>query len=196
MKQHGPWRILSSHEVYRDPWIEVRKDDVLRPDGLPGTHCVVRMKPGVSVIALDGEGFVYLTEEFHYAIGREGIEAVSGGGEPGEDPRLTAERELEEELGIRAGRWTAMGTIDPFTTIIHSPTALFLAEELAFGATSHEGTERIKSVKVRLEEAVAWVLDGTITHAPTAVLLLRTLLRLQGQSPGGHGAQEGRHPVQ
>jgi ADP-ribose pyrophosphatase len=159
----------------------VRRDEVVRPDGEPGTHCVVQMKPGVSVIALDQDGFVYLTEEFHYAIGRDGIEAVSGGREPGEDPRLTAARELKEELGIRADRWTAVGMVDPFTTIIHSPTALFLAEDLTFGAVSHEGTERIKTIRVRLEEAVEWVFRGVITHAPTAVLLLQIHLRLRGQ---------------
>ena len=65
VKEHGPWKIRNSRDVYKDPWIEVRKDDVIRPDGADGTHCVVNMKPGVSVLPLDDQGFVYLTEEFH-----------------------------------------------------------------------------------------------------------------------------------
>ena len=79
MKPHGPWQILASHEVYRDPWIELQKDDVIRPDGRQGTHCIVRMKPGVSVLPLDDDGTVYLTDEFHYGIGRQAIERDASG---------------------------------------------------------------------------------------------------------------------
>ena len=70
MKPHGPWTILASQPIYRDPWIAVRRDDVIRPDGQPGTHAVVDIKPGVAVLALDDAGFVYLTDEFHYGVGR------------------------------------------------------------------------------------------------------------------------------
>jgi len=45
MQEHGPWQIVQSQEVYRDPWTAVRKDDVIRPDGQPGTHSVVTIKP-------------------------------------------------------------------------------------------------------------------------------------------------------
>jgi hypothetical protein len=84
VKRHGPWQIIESHEVYRDPWVAVRRDNVIRPDGKPGTHSVVMLKPGVTVLAIDDETNVYLTEEFHYGVGRITIEAVSGGIEPGE----------------------------------------------------------------------------------------------------------------
>jgi 8-oxo-dGTP pyrophosphatase MutT (NUDIX family) len=173
MKQHGPWRIIESNPVYQDPWIDVRRDDVVRPDGARGTHCVVRMKPGVSVLPMDGQRQVYLTEEFHYAIGRVGLEAVSGGIEPGEDPLVTARRELAEELGIQAGRWTALGSVDPFTTIIVSPTALYLAEDLDFVDDAPEGTEQIRRVRMPFDQAVQAVLGGAITHAPTCVLILK-----------------------
>ena len=78
----------------------LRKDDVIRPDGRNGTHTVVRIKPGVSVLAIDSDRHVHLTDEFHYAIGRHSLEAVSGGTEPGETSLETAQRELREELGI------------------------------------------------------------------------------------------------
>jgi ADP-ribose pyrophosphatase len=175
-RRFGPWQILSSRSIYRDPWIELDQDSVLRPDGQPGTHCVVRMKAGVSVLALDDEHLVYLTDEFHYAIGRQGIEAVSGGIEAGEDPLVTAQRELAEELGIVAERWTPLGVVDPFTTIIVSPTTLFLAESLSFVDRHPEGTELIRVVKCPLDEALAMVDDGRITHAPTCVLLLKVAL--------------------
>src|SRR5262249_16931064 len=99
-KPHGPWQIVQSHQVYKDPWIEVLKDDVIRADGKPGTHSVIWIRPGVSVLLLDDAGFVYLTEEFHYGVGRITLEVVSGGLDDGETPLAGAQREAQEELGI------------------------------------------------------------------------------------------------
>lgn len=173
-ESHGPWRILSRREVYRDPWIEVERDEVIRPDGAPGSHCIVRLLAGVSVLPLDERGTVYLTEEFHYGVGRTTIEVVSGGIDPGEDAERAARRELEEELGITAREWTDLGVCDPFTSIVVSPTRLFLARSLDFGATAPEGTERIRCRAVPLAEAVQMVLDSRITHGPSCVTILKT----------------------
>lgn len=178
MRPHGPWTILGTREVYRDPWIEVRRDEVIRPDGAPGSHCVVAMKAGVCVLPVDERGICHLTDEFHYGIGRDSLEGVSGGIEPGEDPLETARRELAEELGITAREWTELGSVDPFTTIVVSPTRLYLARGLSFGETAPEGTERIRRRALPLAEAFEMVLDGRITHSPTCVLLLRARLLL------------------
>jgi ADP-ribose pyrophosphatase len=179
--QHGPWKILESHEVYRDSWITVRKDDVIRPDGKPGTHSVVTIKPGVTVLAMDHERSVYLTEEFHYGVGRITIEAVSGGIEPGERPLETAKRELREELGIEAEEWTDLGVVDPFTASVVSPTQLYLARKVRFGDQAPEGTEQIKCVKMTLAEAVQRVIDSEITHGPSCVLILKAALESAGR---------------
>jgi ADP-ribose pyrophosphatase len=176
MQSHGPWRIVRSHDIYKDPWIDVRRDDVIRPDGRPGIHSVIRLKPGVTVLALDEVGAVYLTEEFHYAVGRVTLEAVSGGIDPEEDAAAAARRELLEELGIEAARWLDLGSVDPFTTNVVSPTRLFLARGLTFLASAPEGTEQIRCVKLPLPEAVAMVLDGRITHGPSCVAILKTRL--------------------
>ena len=178
MKQHGPWQIVAEREMYADPWTHVRKDDVIRPDGKPGTYTVVTVKPGVSVLAMDDTHHVYLTEEFHYGVGRVTIETVSGGMEPAEDALGTAQRELEEELGIQATDWTDLGVYDPFTANVVSPTHLFLAKGLTFGPQVLEGTEEIRCIRMPLSEAVQRVVDADITHAPSCLLLLKVNLLL------------------
>jgi ADP-ribose pyrophosphatase len=173
MREHGPWTIHTTREVYRDPWLTVTRDEVTRPDGRPGTFCVVHIQPGVSVLPLDAEGDVHLTEEFHYAVGRRTLEVVSGGRDPGEDALAAAKRELKEELGIEADDWTDLGVVDPFTSMLLSPTRLFLARGLRFGEHDREGTEQIHPVRLPLAEAVAAVMDGRITHAPSCTLILK-----------------------
>ncbi len=176
MTPHGPWNIVERHEVYRDPWIHLHKDDVVRPDGKPGTFSVVHLKPGVTVLAVDDNGQAYLTEEFHYGVGRVTLEAVSGGIEEGEDALGTARRELKEELGIEAAGWQDLGSCDPFTSSIVSPTRLYLATQLTLGEQELEGTELIRRVAVPLADAVAMTMDGRISHAPSGLLILKAWL--------------------
>jgi ADP-ribose diphosphatase len=173
-RPHGPWRILERNEVYRDPWITLTRDEVIRPDGAPGSHCIVQLRHGVSVLAVDDTRMAYLTEEFHYAVGRVTIEAVSGGIDDGEEPARAARRELQEELGITAGHWIDLGTCDPFTSVVTSPTRLFLARDLSFGPVAQDGTESVRTRAIPFDEVVQMVHDGRITHAPSCLLILKT----------------------
>jgi len=176
--RHGPWTILERRVVYQDPWLKVTKDDVLRPDGLPGTYSLSHMKPGVCVIAIDQDRHCHLTEEFHYAVGRVTIECVSGGIDAGEDPLVTAQRELAEELGLKAGRWTPLGVVDPFTAIAVSPTRLWLAEDLERTSANPESTEIIRHVRLPLEDVIQKVWSSEITHAPSVIAILKASIRL------------------
>ncbi len=182
-RAHGPWRIESSRVAYSDPWVNVRRDEVTRPDGLPGSYAVISVKSGVCVVAIDDQDIVHLTKEFHFAVGRVTIEGVSGGIEEGHSAEEMAHRELEEELGIRASDLVSLGMVDPFTASVVSPTALFLATGLTFGAAKPEATELIEHVMLSLEDAIAAVFDGTITHSPTCVSLLKIAL-MQHRSAG------------
>ncbi|MDG1874711.1 MAG: NUDIX hydrolase [Mariniblastus sp.] len=177
MISHGPWKIKHSNDVYEDPFINVRLDAVVRPDGKDGQHVVVEMKPGVCVLPIDEDENVYLTREFHYGVGRYSIEAVSGGIEPGEDPDLTAKRELQEEIGLAAAHWEHVGTVDPFTTIVVSPTRLYIVRGLTETPKNPEGTEIIETVKMPLAQAIEMIERGEITHAPTCVVLLQAARR-------------------
>ena len=177
--KHGPWTIVQSNEVYRDAWMTVRIDSVLRPDGEPGTYSTVRIKPGVCVIPVADDGICYLTKEFHYAVGRDTIEGVSGGIEDGESAEIAAARELEEEIGIIAGRLLPLGTVDPLTAAVWSPTQMFLAMDLRFTQTKMESTECIERVEIPFDEVLRMVVENEITHAPSCVAILKANLRIK-----------------
>jgi ADP-ribose pyrophosphatase len=177
LQRHGPWHIKASAVMYEDPWVSVRRDEVVRPDGLDGSYAIVAIKPGVCVVAIDDHGNVHLTEEFHYAVGRVTIEGVSGGIEPGHTATETAHRELAEELGITARHLLPLGVTDPFTASVHSPTALFVATGIKTGTAAPEPTELIRPVVMSLENAVQAVNAGEITHGPTCIILLRMAIQ-------------------
>jgi ADP-ribose pyrophosphatase len=178
-RMHGPWQIVSSQVRYQDPWVQVVRDEVIRPDGLPGSYCVITLKPGVCVVALDDDGCVHLTREFHYAVGEETVEGVSGGRDGAEPPLLAAQRELREELGLLAGKWIDLGQVDPFTANVFSPTQLYLAMELTRCDRELEGTEQIQPVVIGFEQAIEMVMDSRITHAPSCVALLKAAHHLK-----------------
>jgi len=169
----GPWIFINSKDIYSNPWIKVREDSVIRPDGEDGIFGVVIMKSGVSVLPIDDQGNVFLTKEYHYAVERETLEAISGGIDTNESKLEAAKRELKEEAGIEAKKWIDMGVVDPFTTVVNSPNYLFLAMDLTFSEANPEGTENIKIIKIPFKQAVDFVMQSLITHSATATLILK-----------------------
>jgi len=177
MRVHGPWQIAETNKRFTSEFFEVFEDRITRPDGKPGTYATITVKPGVAVIAIDAEGRANLTRQFRYAIGRNSIEVVCGGCDPGEEPIDAAKRELREELGITAETWTDAGMVDPDTSIVRNPTRLFIARDLQKTTVDRDATEEIEPMITPLDEALRMVMDGVITHAASCVLILKAALR-------------------
>ena len=172
-QKHGPWTIQETTQKYQNSFINVHEDQVLQPDGQPGMYATVKMIPGVAILPIDSDRIVYLTRQFRYALGKESIEVVCGAIEEDEPPFEAAQREVQEELGIKAEEWIDLGVFDLDTSIVHCPVYLFLTKHLSFTQTNQEGTETIERLRMPLEAAVQMVMDSKITHAPSCVLILK-----------------------
>lgn len=179
-RKHGPWTVKSSERLYGDEFAEVWVDEVSRPDAEPIRRVTMRMKPGVAVLAVDGEGFAHLVKTFRYAVGKECVEVVQGGTEEGEEPSEAARRELKEELGVEAEELTDLGLVDAVTSQVYAPAQVYLARGLSFGETERESTEDLQSVKVSFEEAVRMVMEGEITQGISCALILKASRVLRG----------------
>jgi ADP-ribose pyrophosphatase len=174
-----PYRLIESRPVYRNPWIAVREDRVLRPDGVAATFGIVEMKTGVTVIAVTDAAEVVLVREYKYGVGRETLEAISGGIEPAEAPLDAARRELKEEAGFEAAEWIDLGVIDPFTTVIRSPNYMFLARGLTAVERQPDDGEFVETVRIPFEQAFEMALESRITHGASVVGLLKAAHRLR-----------------
>ncbi len=172
-RKHGPWTIESSERIYADEFAEVWVDEVRREGVEPSRRVTMRMKEGVAVLAVDGEGFAHLVRTFRYAVGKESVEVVQGGLEEGEDYEPAARRELKEELGVEAEEFTDLGLVDAVTSQVYSPARIFLARGLTFGEHEREATESLTPLKVKLEEAVRMVMDGRVTQGISCALILK-----------------------
>lgn len=171
--RRGPFIIKSSKEVYSNPWITVREDQVVRPGGTDGVFGIIEMKGGSSILPIDRDGQVYLAREYKYGVERETLELFSGGIDSGETALEAAQRELEEELGLIAKEWVGLGVVDPFTTVVKSPNHMFIARQLSEGIRKPDEGEQVEPFKVSIEEAISLVINGTITHAASCVAILR-----------------------
>ncbi len=169
----GPWTITNSKIVYKNPWLSVKEDSVIRPDGKKGIFGVVELKLGVAVLPIGSDNNVYLTKEYHYAIGQETIEVISGGIDNSEDKNRAAKRELKEESGIEANELIYLGKIRPLTSIVLNTNYLFIAKGLKFSDAIPESTEIIKIVKMPLKKAIELVYNGTINDGTSVVLILK-----------------------
>lgn len=179
MIKRGPWQIKASKQIYKNRWIEIIEDNVVRPDGEPGTYTVVTMKPGVTILPMDDDNNVYLAYEYKYAVNRKSINAPSGGIDEKESKLETAKRELVEELGIKAEEFIDLGHIDPFTAIINSPNHIYLARKLSFSKRKLEGTEKMNTIKMHFTDALEKVMKSKISHGATVAAILKTKVYLE-----------------
>lgn len=170
----NPWRTISSQVKYANPWITVREDAVIRPDGEPGIYGVVEARFAVGVIARNAADEIYLVGQYRYPTNRYSWEIIEGGADPGEDPKGAAIRELSEEAGVEARRWTVLGADIQLSNCFSAEIArLYVAEDLVKGVSKPEGTEVLEVRTVSLSDALYLVDSGEITDALSVIALLR-----------------------
>ncbi len=182
---HNPWTKLSSREIYANPWIEVREDQVLRPDGQPGIYGVVHFKnKAVGVLPVDDDGQVWLVGQYRYPLNAFSWEIPEGGGLDDEAPEEAARRELREETGFTAGELEFLSRSHLSNSVSDEVAYLYRATALTPGESQPEGTEQLQVQRFDWPTVWQMVLDGTITDSMSVIALLHEgVRRASTQSP-------------
>jgi len=179
MSTKNPWKTLGSSIVYRNDWIVVQEDRVVRPDGEEGIYGIVKTRLATGVVAMTPEQEIYLVGQYRYTMGEYSWEIIEGGNDPGETALEAAQRELAEEAGLAAEHWQPLGH-EIHLSNCHSDERgyLFLATGLSPRQAAPEETEILQLKKVPLTEALAMVDRGEIKDA-VSIMGLLTLDRLR-----------------
>lgn len=169
-------KMLESREVYRGRILRVREDKVLLPNGRTGTREVVEHPGGVGILALEADGTVLLVRQYRYAFGRTLLEIPAGKREPGEEPFVTARRELREETGAIAESWTPLGSLIASPGCYDEVLYLYLAQDLHYGATDPDEDEFLAVERMPLDQLARLCLEGEVTDAKTVCAVLKAKL--------------------
>jgi 8-oxo-dGTP pyrophosphatase MutT (NUDIX family) len=112
MSESRRWTTLSTRQLIERWWMTLRVDRVQLPNGpILEEYHVVEYPDWACVLALTSEGDAVMVEQYRYGIDRMSLECPAGAIDPGEDPLAAAKRELLEETGCEADRWTALGAV-------------------------------------------------------------------------------------
>ncbi len=164
---------LSSEPVYDGVLLHVRRDTVRLPDGETSVREWIEHPGASAVVPVHEDGTVVLLRQFRYPPRREFLEVPAGKfDEEGEDPVDLARRELMEEAGLAAERWTRLGQTYPGIGYSDEVIHLFLAEGLTEGEVANEDDEFVEPVRMPLADAVAMARRGEILDAKSCVALL------------------------
>jgi hypothetical protein len=169
----NPFTLISSKIVYKNPWISVREDAVIRPGWKEWIFWVVTAKPGSTVLAIDEHNNIFITNEYHYAVAEQKIELISWWKDENESFLECAKRELEEEAWLLADEWIELGYIDPFSGIIDCKNYIYLARKLRPSVSNPDEWEIVNISKISYEEALKKAYNSEISHWASVVAILK-----------------------
>ena len=167
MKQPFPSRRV----IYRGLKIDLALQSVLLGDGTYADREVVVHRGAVALVPMVDDRHVCLVENRRYSVGKTLLEVPAGTIDVGESPEQAAVRELQEETGFRAGHIRRVRDWYVSPGVMTERMYLFLCEDLQPGPAHLELDERLKTVIVPWQQAIAMVEDGRIEDAKTMLAL-------------------------
>lgn len=168
------WKTISNDVVYENDWISVEHHEVITPGGNAGVYGVVAFKNiAIGILPIDQEGNTWLVGQYRYALSAYSWEIPMGGGSLDTDPLISAQRELREETGLIAERWSLMMELHTSNSITNEYGLVYIAEGLKMTTSDSDDTEDLTLRKLPFSEVLEMVLEGKITDAISVAAILR-----------------------
>jgi len=161
--------------LYRGKILSLRNDEVILPNGNISRREYVEHRGGCAVFVVDGE-YTYLVSQYRYPY-REVLQEIPAGKiESGEDPSLTAIRELEEEVGLITDKVTLMGVIYPTPGYTNEKLYIYLADSFTSSKQNLDSDEFLTVERVKITEVYNRIQKGEIKDGKTIYAITRYLL--------------------
>ncbi|MFN3852012.1 MAG: NUDIX domain-containing protein [Spirosomataceae bacterium] len=179
-ENQNPWKILDTEIPYENNWIKVVHQNVINPSGGKGIYGTVHFKNiAVGVVPLDADENTWLVGQYRFPLNEYSWEIPEGGCPNGEEVLDTAVRELKEETGLIAQKWTLISKLHTSNSVCNEVAYIFLAEDLSISEAEPEETEQLAVKKVHFKEALQMVLEDKITDSMSVAGILK-VARLKG----------------
>lgn len=179
----NPWTTLSKEQVHESPWISITKHEVLNPNGTPGKYSTIHFKNlAIGVLPLDKDYNTWIVGQYRYPINKYTWEIPEGGGHLDVAPLDSAKRELSEETGITAQKWTKIQEMHLSNSASDEFCILYVAQNLSLGESHPDDDEELEIKKVSFNELYRMVLDGEVTDSLSVAAVLKAkILILEGK---------------
>ena len=171
---------ICREEIFHGVALHVVKDEVLLPNGNKSVREISLHVGASAVIPILSDGRVIMERQYRYAHHRVMLEIPAGKlNGPDEDPLIAARRELREETGAEAKKYTYLGSIATAPALIDEVIHLYMAEDISFGERELDPDEFLDVELIHIDKLYEMVMNGEIADAKTqiAVLKARELLK-------------------
>jgi ADP-ribose pyrophosphatase len=173
-KSSGKAKLISSKLAYKGKVFNVYTDTVIEPSGHTNTRDVIRHNGSVVILAVDesvnpSDPDVIMEWQYRHAAGQFLIELPAGRVEPGEAPLAAARRELIEETGYRAKRWTLLTKYFASPGFLGEWMQIYLARDIREGESKPELDEQIEVRRVPLSKALEMMAANKIHDGKTLI---------------------------
>jgi 8-oxo-dGTP pyrophosphatase MutT (NUDIX family) len=181
--ESNPWKIITSKQVYDNPWIQLTEYDVINPNGGKGIYGKVHFKnTAIGVVVLDDMMNTWIVGQFRFTVDQYSWEIPEGGGLIGVDPLIGAKRELLEETGLIADHWEPLLSMHLSNSVSDELAIIFLARGITQKTAEPEETEQLQIQKLPFEKVYEMVEAGKITDAMSVAAIYKIkLMLLQGK---------------
>lgn len=167
-------KAVSKNYIYKGKILNLRKDDIILPDGNGAIREFVEHSGG-SAVYCEQDGKVLLVKQFRYPYQKEIWEIPAGKLNLGESPEQTAIRELEEEGGVRAKKVEKMFDIYPTPAYTNEVIRIYRATEVEKTKLCLDKDEFLIGEWIDKEQVVKMIYDGQINDAKTVIAVLSSM---------------------
>jgi ADP-ribose pyrophosphatase len=170
-------KVLSSKIVFKGKVFSIYRDEVIEPTGVENIREVIRHNGSVVILAVDEsknprDPEVILERQYRHAAGQFLLELPAGRVEPGEATLAAAKREMIEETGYRAKRWTLLTKYFASPGFLGEWMQIYLARDIRDGEAQPEADEQIEVIRMRLSEALSLASANKIHDGKTLIALM------------------------
>ncbi len=179
MQQHisekNPWQITGKQEIYDNPWIKVTEFKVLNAAGNKGIYGKIHFKHlAIGIIPLDENYNTWLVGQYRFPLNVYSWEIPEGGGKLDIEPVESAKRELLEETGLTANRWTEILTMHLSNSVSDEKGIIFIAQDVSEGQAQPDEDEVLQIKKLPFEQVFDMVMNNEITDSLAVAGILKT----------------------